>query len=135
MICRLFEFEVDIGKNKTGKLITPADCEHCGGDVCTKSQDVNIKKSHHQFSWYLSKYLEFPEGYPGGLKDGLKLEHAIATPVWICRSETESGDTKFKLFQTNKPTPIICDSIKNVNYQLIKLIDYKGIPICIEDWV
>ena len=131
MICRLFEFETDIGKTKSDKMITTQECEHCGGNICDHCQDINIKKSFHQYSWYISRLLKFPDGYAGGLQDGLKLEHPTFTPVWICRDE----DMKFKLFLANKMTPVVCENIKNLNYQLIKLINYSGVPICIEDWL
>jgi len=98
-------------------------------------KDVQIRKSSMKFGWHITRILEFPEGYKSDYKSGLKLTHPSANPFWIVKVQNEDMEEKYRILLTHKPTNILCDNLKQLNYQLKKTLDYDGSPICAEDWL
>lgn len=132
MICRLFEYEFDIGKKKEEDLVKIKDCPHCE-DVCTRCEDLNIKKTKNKFDWTISRKLNFPEDY-GDEEVAIKVIHPSLSSFWVVRKiSDDSFSFRVEVIDSLKDS-FDADTLAEVNLKIKNKLNYDGKELTFEDF-
>jgi len=132
MICRLFEYEFDIGKKSEKDLVKAKDCPGCieGTHIC---ENLNTKKTKSKYSWTISRRLTFPEGYGDELV-AIKLIHPSADEFWIVKKIVE-GSYIFQVYVVNnKKANFGAVSLGELNFKLKEQLQFDGQEVVFEDF-
>lgn len=133
MICRLFEFEVDTGKQRNvDVLVKTSDCPRCHGDTCVLCKDLNTKKTRHRYSWTVSRRLIFPEDY-GDEVAAIKFIHPTQPQFWIVK-KIKDGNFMFSLVADSPKDSFDAIHLAELNYQMKNRLDFDGKEIMIGDF-